>query len=194
LLEITKAGDQQDIKWLFQDVVDTHFNGYQGIESLAAGQERIYIKGVRKLWAQSFKYNINWSMLAITVAALALSIYLPDVKAIRITLMSACVLFAVSPMVYTQFALAGKFKTIKGKSSLLKSHLFSRAALPASLLNAMIYLPQVFFEFKDDNDSNWTIFRHLPLPIIVTALMLFVLLNLTAVRFCKTFIAAYSLT
>ncbi len=191
--EKRKAGDQQDIKWLFQDVVDTHFNGYAGIESLAAGQERIYLKGVRKLWSQSFKYNLNWPILAITVVALLLSFYLPNIKVIRLVLMIACLLFAVSPMVYTQFALAGKFKTMKGKRSLLKSHLVTRSALPASLLNAIVYLPQIFF-LSDDETDNWTILKHVSPPIIVAVLMLFLILNLTVMRFCREFIATNSLT
>ncbi|SDD63717.1 hypothetical protein SAMN05216464_102138 [Mucilaginibacter pineti] len=185
-------GDKRDILEVFQNVVDDHFGGYVGIENLSLEQEKIYLKSVKTAWMRSFKYYLNWPMLAFTVAAVLLSFQLPNVKFVRAFLLVGIFLLAFSPMVYAQIALAGKFRTIKGKKSILKGHLLTRTMIPATVLNSMIYMPQFFFIWND-NENYWSNFKHIPVAFFVPVLMLFVLLNLTAIRYCKEVIAAKSL-
>lgn len=185
-------GDDREIMVVFQNVVDEHFGGYLGIENLAREQEGIYLKNVKKTWMQSLKHNLNWPMLAFTVVALLLSLQLPNIKFVRGFLLVSIFLLAFSPIVYAQIAVAGKFRTIKGKKSILKGHLITRTALPGTLLNCMIYMPQFFFIWND-NDNYWTNFKHIPVIALVAVLMLFVMLNLTAIRYCKEMLATKSL-
>jgi len=182
--EKRKGGDQQDIKWLFQEVVDQHFKGFFGVENLAKEQEDIYKRGIKKLWIQNFKHLLNWPMLAFIVIALLLSFELPDVKMVQISLMIGCLLLAFSPVIATYFLLAGKFKTLKGKKSILKTQIVTRAAMPASLLNAIIYLPQLFVLWNEKAD-NWSIFKHIPPPVAMALVLFFMVLNLTVIRFCR---------
>ncbi|MDN3583778.1 hypothetical protein [Mucilaginibacter flavus] len=191
--EKRKAGDQQDIKWLFQQVVDDHFGGFFGLENLATGQKDIYLQSVRRLWNASFRYYLNWQMLVFTLVAILISFKLPDVKMVRVTLMSGCLLLAFSPLLYTYFSLSGKIKTIKGKQSLIKGHMVTRAYVPGALLNLLIYAPQFVLLFTN-KDDNWSFFKHVPTTVVTAILMVFVLLNLTAIRFCKEMMVANSLT
>jgi hypothetical protein len=191
--EKRKAGDKQEIQWLFQQVVDEHFGGFFGVEKLAAGQKDIYLQSVRRLWNNSFRYYLNWQMLVFTLIAILISFKLPDVKLVRAMLMTACLLLAFSPLLYTHFLLSGKIKTTRGKQSLIKGHMVTRAYLPGALLNFLIYAPQFVLLFTD-KDDNWNLFKQVPPTIITAILMGFVFLNLTAIRFCKQMMVANSLT
>lgn len=182
--EKRKAGDRQDIKWLFQEVVDKHFEGYFGVEKLVTEQENVYKRGIKKIWLQTFRHFLNWPMLAFIVIALLLSFKLPNVKMVQISLMIGCLLLAFSPVLSTYFLLAGKFKTVKGKKSILKTQIVTRAAMPASLLNAIIYLPQLFVLWNGKAD-NWSIFKNMPPPVSMTLVLFFMVLNLTVMRFCR---------
>ncbi|GAA3966401.1 hypothetical protein [Mucilaginibacter dorajii] len=191
--EKRNAGDEQGIRWLFQQVVDEHFGGFFGMEKLAAGQKDIYLQSVRRLWNNSFRYYLNWQMLVFTLIAILISFKLPDVKAVRAALLAGCLLLAFSPLLYTHFQLSGKIKTIKGKQSLIKGHMLTMTYLPGALLNFLIYAPQFVLLFTD-KDDNWNLFKQIPPTIITAILMGFVLLNLTAIRFCKQMMVANSLT
>ncbi|WP_184542633.1 hypothetical protein [Mucilaginibacter sp. FT3.2] len=192
--EKRKGGDEQGINGLFQQVVDEHFGGFFGVEKLAARQKDIYLQGVRRLWSKCFRYYINWQMLVFTLAAILISFKLPDVKAVRAALLVACILLAFSPLLHTHFSLSGKIKTIKGKQSLIKGHMISQAVLPGALFNLLMYAPQFVVLLLTDGDDNWNLFKQVPPTVITTILMGFVLLNLTAIRFCKQMMVVNSLT
>lgn len=191
--EKRKAGDQQDIKWLFQDVIDEHFKGFFGIEKLAKEQEDVYRQGMQKLWLQSAKQYLTWPMLAFIVLVLLISLKLPDIRVVKIFLLLGCLLLAFSPVIYAYLSLPGKLNTVKGKKSLLRSQLITKTQIPAFLLNGMIYLPQLFFIFNNGAE-NWSVFKHIPLPVYITIMMFFVVLNLTAIRFCRKVVATKAIT
>lgn len=191
--EKRKAGDQQDIKWLFQQVIDEHFKGLFGIENLAKQQEDIYRQGMQNLWLQSAKQYLTWPMLTFIVLVLLISLKLPDIRVVKIFLLSGCLLLAFSPVIYAYLSLAGKLHAVKGKKSLLKAQLITKTQIPAFLLNGMIYLPQLFFIFNNGAE-NWSAFKHIPLQVCITIMMFFVVLNLTAIRFCRKVIATKALT
>ncbi|MEO3404472.1 hypothetical protein AAFN85_11265 [Mucilaginibacter sp. CAU 1740] len=186
--EKRKAGDTSEIKYLFQEVVDKHFDGYQGIEKLAASQESTYKQTVQSLWVQSIKYYLNWPALVLTVIAVLLSLQLPNVKIVRGLMLAMCVVLAFLPVIYAYTALPGSLRYLKGKKSLLRDHFITKAAVPAMFLNLVIYLPHGFALMSEKGD-NWQLFNHILPPLGMLIVMAFVILNLATIRFCREFLA-----
>lgn len=174
--------DIRDISVVFQDVVDTDFGGYRGIEELALREEKIYSKYIRSSFNSILRSYFNWKVLAFTIIAVGLAYILPATKVMHEVLYVAIFLLAFSPLVYTFILISRSVSTIKGKRSLLKGHLVSQTYLPAMLLNGVMYFP-VFF--TDDTDNVYRMYRQLPLPILALSLIFFMLLNISAITLCN---------
>lgn len=170
--ERRKNGDIQDIPAQFQQVVDDHFDGYRGIDELAARQEELYRKSIYKKWLVNFKYYLNWPMAIITIALILVSFKLPVGKPTEISLLLVILVLAVSPLLYVHIGFFNRLKTDKGRRSLLKTNMISRVYGPALLANSVICLGR-------DNIAA--------LPLYTQALLVavFILLNLTCIKFCR---------
>lgn len=186
--EKRKAGDTDEIKYLFKEVVDTHFGGYNGIEKLVKEQETTYKQRVQTLWGQSVRHYFTWPMMLFAVVALLLSLQLPNVKVVHISMMLMCILLALSPLAYAYTVMPDALRKLKGKKSILKDHFVTKAATPSMFMNMVIYLPQTFALWSQKSD-NWRLFNHLIPPISILIVMAFVVLNLATIRFCREFLA-----
>lgn len=176
-------GDTRDISVVFQDVVDTDFGGYSGIEELAVQQEQIYNKYIGGEFNSIFRGYFNWKLLAFTALAASLAYTLPNNKAMYAVFFIAILLLAFSPMIYAFILISRKVSSIKGKKSLLKGRLISQTYLPGMLLNGIIYLPTLFTGVVD-GDNGFKIMQHWPLPVLMVMLVFFAVLNLSAINLC----------
>ena len=177
-------GDTREISVVFQDVVDTDFGGYAGIEDLAVKQQKTYSKYIRGLFNTILRSYFNRKVLAFTVIVSALAYTLPNNKPIHLIFFVAILLLAFTPVLYTFILIARKVRTIKGKQSLLKGHLMSQTYLPGMLLNGIIYIP-FFFMDGGDSDNGFKLMQHWPLPALMVMLVFFAVLNLSAINLCK---------
>jgi hypothetical protein len=175
--------DNREISVVFQDVVDTDFGGYKGIEELALKQVKIYRKYVGGTLSKILRSYFNWKVLTFTVIVSALAYTLPNNKPMHVVFLIAIFLLAFTPLIYTYVLISRKVKTIKGKRSLLKGHLLSQTYLPAMLLNSIIYLP-TFFTGVVDGDNGFKLMQHWPLPALMLVLVFFAILNLSAINLC----------
>jgi hypothetical protein len=171
-----EVGDNRNMETLFQQVVDGHFGGDEGVQDLAIKQEDIYKQSIQKRWLQSFGHYLTWPMLGFTIMVMFLSLKLPDVKQVKELLLIGCMLLTWSPGVYMYFSLRGKvLKSIEGKQSFLKAHLIAMASTPSGLFWILtLYSP-------------WSFIDYLSPIIFMTVMILFVLVNLAAIRFCRQF-------
>lgn len=180
-------GDTREIKVVFQDVVDSHFGGYLGIEEVAAGQEKALTSKIRKAFRAILSSYLNWKILVFIVVAMGLTYSLPDSKFTHNVLLIVIFLFAFSPMVYAAIFVNKKIKTAKGKRSLLKGQLISQAYLPVIFLNGALYLPTIFF-VDDVSSTGFKLYKQLPLPALMLVAVVFMVLNLSTIALCKQFI------
>jgi hypothetical protein len=178
------ADDDRDITIVFQEVVDSHFGGYLGIEDVAAKQEKTYTTHIRKSFSKIFWGYFNWKLGVFTAIALGLTLKLPDVKPMHNTLLVAICFFAISPMVYTYITVSRKLEISKGRRSLLKGQLVTQAYLPAMFLNGALYLPAIFF-VNDESSAGFKLYKQLPLPVLMLVMILFMVLNLSVVSLCR---------
>jgi hypothetical protein len=177
------AGDDRPILSVFQDVVDTHFGGYTGIDELAAGQEKIYSKRIQGDFKKIFKSYFTWKLLVFAVLAMSLSFGLPNNSLLHKALLVVIFLFAISPSLYT-FVYIRKMLRFRGKQSLLLQNLISQAYMPAVFLNGALYIPAIFF-VDDTSSSGFQLFKQLPLPVLVLVMILFMVLNLSTITLCN---------
>ncbi|MFD2873889.1 hypothetical protein ACFS5N_15515 [Mucilaginibacter ximonensis] len=181
------AGNNKNVELLFQNTVDQHFNGYLGIENLAADEAKIYQKNMRNTFHKQLKRHFNWRALAATVVLLALSYQLPNTKPIHLAFMIAMMLFAFSPIIYAYAVLAGKVKTIKGKRSLLVTYARGQMILPMSLLQCFWFLPNFFDMLNDHKDFySW---NHASPMILMCGLILLMIINWSYMQTFKQIVA-----
>jgi hypothetical protein len=170
------AGDNSNIETLFQQVIDGDFGGHEGIEDLVVKQEDIYKQSMQKRWIQSFRHYLTWPMLGFTMMALFLSLKLPDVRQVKELLLIGCMLLAGSPGVYAYFSLRGRvLKSIEGKQSFLRVHLIAIACTPSGLFGVITF------------NSPWSFIDYLSPIVFVAVIIVFVLVNLATVHFCRQF-------
>jgi hypothetical protein len=178
------SGDKREISVVFQDVVDTDFGGYSGIEELAVKQQKIYSKYIGSSFNAIFRGYFNVKLYAFTVIAAGLAYTLPNNKPMHAVFFIAIILLAFSPLMYAFVLISRKVETIKGKQSLLKGRLVSQTYIPGMLLNGVIYLPAFFMDWGGD-DNGFKLMQHWPLPILMVMLMFFAILNLSAINLCN---------
>jgi len=177
--EKRQTGDNRNIESLFQQVVDGHLGGTEGIKKLVAEHEEIYKEGIKKLWMQSLKHYLTWQMLAFTIVVLLLSLKLPDVELVRSSVFVMCILLACSPTVYSYFSLRDRvMTTMDGKLSFFRVHLIKKASISAAIIFNVIYL------------LSPAVIANTPTIILMALMMLFVLLNLASIHFCRQFTAS----
>ncbi|MEB0262970.1 MULTISPECIES: hypothetical protein [unclassified Mucilaginibacter] len=121
-----RSGDMRDIGVVFQDVVDTDFGGYRGIEELALKQVKIYQKHIGATFSKTLRSYFNWKVLTFTFMVSALAYTLPNNKPMHVVFLIAIFLLAITPLIYTCILISRNVKTIKGKRSLLNGHLIAQ--------------------------------------------------------------------
>ena len=170
------AGNKSNIETLFQQVVDGHFGGKKGMEDLVVKQEDIYKQSIQKRWIQSFRHYLTWPMLGFTMMALFLSLKLPDVRQVKELLLIGCMLLAGSPGVYAYFSLRGRvLKSIEGKQQFLRVHLIAMICTPSGLFGILTL------------NSPWSFIDYLSPIVFVAVIILFALVNLATIHFCRQF-------
>jgi hypothetical protein len=189
--ERRRAGDNRAIQLVFQQIIDEHFNGYTGVESLAVEQARIYCVKVKKLRIQSFKHYLSWPVLAFIAIAVGLSLKIPNNKLVSDVLKIVCTILAISPCFYAMTSLSGKMKTSKGKKSILESQVITQAVWLILFYNSFVNMPQYFI--PGDKGNHWSLFYHLPTPVLILVVIMFAWANLATIRFCKVMIATKTL-
>ncbi len=170
------AGNGNNIECLFQHVVDGQFGGYDGIVKLAVKQEHLYTRQIQNLWWQSLRYYITWPMIGFTTVVLLISFRLPDFQLIKWLLLAGCLLLTGSSVIYACFYLKGRLlQSDENRQPFLRRHLIKKVSTSFWLLNWLLcFLPAYAINY-------------LP-PIIFTAvLMMYIFLNLAAIRFCRHF-------
>jgi hypothetical protein len=180
------AGNSKEIAVVFQNVVDEHFNGYVGIEVLAVNEEKLYRKNIRCLFYQRLKKFFNWQTLIVTLILIAASYMMPNIKQIHVVFMIGIIILAFAPVVYAYKALAGKVKTIKGKRSLLKTHIVSQAAVPIMILQPFFYLPNFFDQLNGNKDFHT--FNHTKPVLLMLIFILVMITSISYVQSCKEII------
>jgi hypothetical protein len=177
-----EVGNNNDIETLFQQVVDRHFGGDEGILDLAVKQEGIYQQSIQKRWMQSFKHYLTWPMLGFIIIALFLSFKLPDIRQVKVLLLITYVLLTWSPGLYAYFSLQGKvLKSIEGNQSFLKAHLIRMICTPTGFISMLTFSYPFYFP--------WSFIDYLSPIVFVAVIILFVLVNLATVHFCRQFAA-----
>lgn len=174
--EKRQSGDSHNIENLFQQVVNKHFGGSEGIKNLEFKHEENYKEGIKKLWIQSLKHYLNWPMLIFTVMVLLLGGKIPNTEVIKSAIIILCILMACSPPVFAYFLLRNRVMiTTDGKRSFLKIHLIRRASLPAAIFFNLAYC--------------WSpvVMANMSIIIFLVIMILFVWLNLAALHFCRQF-------
>jgi hypothetical protein len=175
-----EAGDKNAIEILFQQVVDGHFGGNEGIQDLVVKQEGIYKQSIQRRWIQSFKHYLTWPTLVFTLMALFLSLKLPDVRQIKLLLLIVYVLLAWLPGLYAYFSLRGRvLKSIEGNQSFLKSHLITMVCTPTGFISMLTLGFPLYYA--------WSFIDYLSPIVFVVVIILFILVNLATVHFCRQF-------
>jgi hypothetical protein len=174
--EKRNAGDRQPIDTVFQQVIDDHFNGFAGIESLADDEEKLYHIKINKLFNTNFKQQFNWKTLLITVVLLAVAYKLPNVRLVNKIFFGSIFLMALTPVVFVFLSLFGKIKTMKGKYSLIKKYLTAKVVVPMTVLNGIIYFPMIVTNMMGEDD-DFKLVKHAPPLVMMTILVLFMIIN-----------------
>ena len=181
------AGNNKDIQVLFQHVVDEHFGGYSGIEALALNEEKLLRKGMRDAFFKKLKHHFNWAALVISLVLVVVAFKIPNVKLIHRVFAVAVFLLAGSPVIYAYILISGKIKTIRGKQSLLKTHLLSQVAAPLMLMQLFIYLPNLIDEVNDRKE--FATLNSLSPPVMMGLLMLLAVINFSYIQTCREIVA-----
>jgi len=178
-------GDNREIAVIFQNVVDSDFGGYVGIENLALQQEKIYRKYAGGVFTKILRGNLSdWRIWTFTLVSSALAYQLPDTRVMHAVFFVIILLLAFTPVIYAFALISRSVKTIKGKQSLLKGHVISQTYLPGMLLNGIIYLPTFFTGFAT-GDNGFKLMNHWPMPLLMVVLVFFAVLNLSAINLCR---------
>jgi len=180
--EKQNEGDTRKIPVIFDEVVEIHFGGYQGVEQLAKTQEADYRQKIRKrIWA-NFMHYINFNSFIFTVLLVLLSLMIPAGKLTFGVI--ACMLFitAYSPALYVYFKLR-RIKPTGEKKSLVYSQTIRRANLPALLFYWALWIPRLPYLIMD-KDMPYKLYNIQP-AILAFLLALMLIYNFSCIRLCK---------
>lgn len=146
--EHRKLGNRQDIKIVYQQVVDEHFGSFIGIEKLAKEQEEAYKKKVKRSTWLNFKAMFTWQTNLFVAVMFIAGFYLPQTKLTAGLLMGGLVVLSFYLWLYSMWL--GRFKRVqKGKRSITDIFIARQGFLPVVVLNSLINLPNLYkFVFK----------------------------------------------
>jgi hypothetical protein len=160
-------GNTQDIRIVFQQVVDEHFGSFIGIEKLAKEQQEAYKRKVkRSTWLQ-FKAMFTWQTNLFVVAMFTLGFYLPQSKLTAGILMGGLVLLSFYLWFYSLWL--GRFNRVqKGKRSITDIFIARQGFLPAAVLNSLINLPNLYNFIFNEQDYQYKLVAVHPAVMTIT--------------------------
>lgn len=180
-IEAARAnGDERNIEIVFQQIVDTNFGGYLGIDEVAITYEKAYRSKIEKAMTANYSYYINWQTLLFLLALTITGFYLPRGKTMAIIMGIVLLLTAIFPIIYA-YTQSFKIKTRKGKRSIVKAYVLTRSLIMLILLNSSILQLLGFTKNQLHVALN-------PIFILFFYLILFplsVIYGLSIMRLCK---------
>ena len=172
-------GDQRNIAFVFDELIETHFMGYQTFEKIIKGYPLTYYKKITKLHWANIKYYLNWQAVLLITLFVITGFYLPQNKITFLELIIGLIATAFMPAIY--FFYQSKIliiKTDKGKSSLVKLSMQSMSTLLifiGIILNSICQLARIFHFFNP-------VFH----PVVyILLLSCFVIYGLSSMRLCR---------
>jgi hypothetical protein len=184
--ERSAAGDSESLERMYEEVVNTQFRGFYGvaneIEELAKSHENAYKSKVKKMIWANYRHHLNLKTLLFTVVLMLLSFELPHNKLTSLVLTISILAAALFSIVYAYIGLRG-IRPSRGKKSLVYAYTLVLANFPLVLLNAVLWLPQLPYEFMG-KDPGFKI-ANIPLPVLALVLALILVYNLSCVRLCR---------
>jgi len=181
--ELRKEGNLQDIKIVYQQVVDEHFGGFMGIEKLAKEQEKAYKKKIGRLILQNFKAMFTWQTVGFLTTMFIVGFYLPPVKIVAAILFGGLAILSFYLWFYAHW-LTRNNRIQKGKRSLSDVFISRQGYLPIVVLNSIINLPNLYnFLFNGEDYQYKLVAVH---PAAMTTVFAFTLIYcLACIRSCK---------
>lgn len=176
------TGDTGSIERMYEDVVNTQFRGFSGIEKIAKAHEDGYKRKVRKMIWANFRYYINFQSLIFIIALIGLGLLFPHTKLVMGIFFIVIFAAAAFSSVYAYIKLRA-IKPKGGKISLVYSHTITQANVPLLFLNALLWVPQLPNIFNDHYK-----FRLLDIyyPVVLALVLAFMIIyNLSCMRLCK---------
>lgn len=180
--ERREAGETSNLERMYEDVVNTQFGGYSGIEKIAKSHEDGYKRKVKKMIWANFRYYINFQSLVFIIALMCIGFSLPHTNLI----MGIFFITIFAAAAYSSAYAYIKLRSIKpkgGKISLVYSHIITQANFPLMFLNALLWVPQLPNIFSDNYK-----FKILDMyyPATIALLLAFMIIyNMSCMRLCR---------
>jgi len=176
------SGDTRKISIIFDDVVASHFCGYEGVAKLEMTQKSDYLRKVRKrIWA-NFMYYVNLKSLAFTVLIMLMSLMLPTGKLSFGIMVGLLIVAGFAPSAYVYFKIR-RIKRPGEKKSLIYNETIRRANLPALVIYCGIWMPKLPYIIFD-KEPPFKLYN-VPPVILAFVLALMLIYIFSYVRLCK---------
>jgi uncharacterized membrane protein YqjE len=174
-------GDERDIEFVYNDMVNTQFPGYYAFEKIAIGYEKAYnIKITKTLWA-NMNYYLSWQAVITIGVLLIISFYMPQNKTTSLVFMIALIIIAIVPQFYT-LKKTNSIKLSKGKRSLVKQHVRYWGAV--LLVFSNLLLNSIGFLGKEYR-INYLNPLHFYPAVYVLLISFFLIYSLSSMRLCR---------
>lgn len=174
-------GDQRNIENVFQMVVDNSFGGYLGIDKIVETYKKAFRQKMRRATYASYKFYFNWQTTLLLIILLVVGFFLPTNKVTAAVLMSGLLIISLIPFIYAIINWV-KIKTDKGKQSMLKGYIFSRAYLLVVLFACLLNIINILVDDFDLKSLKPTFY---PAIIYMIFYYFFIVYGLSFVRFYK---------
>ena len=181
-IETARAdGDQRNIVYVFDDLMEAHFPGYWAFQKISKQYEKAYRAKIRKtLWANMKDY-LNWQTIPLIALSVIIGFYLPHDK--RVSLVFVVLLIVTSIVPY--FYVLQKSQVIRpneGKKSMVKNHVVTRAFLLLALINVILNLIGMIGR---DYHISYLNPRYFHPVVYVLLLSFFIIYGLCSMRLCR---------
>ncbi|WCT13897.1 hypothetical protein [Mucilaginibacter jinjuensis] len=185
------AGNNEPIETLFQNVVDEHFKGHEGVEELAKVQNKLYREKVYRILWRNFRSVLDWKAISFIAIIVVMAHYLP-VKVLAAKLLLIPIFIIVcSPLVYA-YTQTRIIKVNEGKSSFVRAGLISIGYTSFMLLNMYLQLPNCLDAINDSNTAHHFILTHPEISALVMSLTL--VYSISSIYLCRGELQPYRLS
>jgi len=181
-IEVKRAtGDNRPIDVVFQNVIDSNFNGYQGIEDIVLSHIKSFQRKIKNSLRANYRYYINWQSLIFTTLLIVIAgFYVPAGKTTFTIMIISIYIGALIPFVYAALS-SRKIKIAKGKRSIIKGYILMHA-------NGLIFTLYPIFQLIKWGKESAPLFLKpfLYYPVIYLVLFyVFAIYGLSVIRLCK---------
>ena len=176
------TGNITTIETSYNEVVNTQFGGYDGIDQVAKSHEIGYKAKVNKLIWDNYKYYINVRSFLVVAVIIILCRELPNNKLVKDILIVLLTVAIAYPLFYV-FVKLKKIRPENGKQSLVYSHILRQAYLPVLVFNMAVYLPKIPFMFI--NNTDFSLLRYLNSSAMALFIVVLAIYDLSCMRLCK---------